>query len=75
MKVHLQLVLLLVAFALGEKQIKLEDIERDNLLSEQRTNGNDHLTADASQHLRPPGIHADSTYEVIYPQTVTNSFH
>ncbi|XP_055315916.1 uncharacterized protein LOC129575826 isoform X2 [Sitodiplosis mosellana] len=38
MNIQLKYVLLLVTFAMAEKQIKLEDIERDNLLSERRVN-------------------------------------
>lgn len=50
---QLKYVLLLVAFVVAEKQIKLEDIERDNLLSERQVNvkPND---VDETQNLQPP---------------------
>lgn len=35
---YVLLLLLFVTFAMAEKQIQLEDIERDNLLSERRVN-------------------------------------
>lgn len=38
MNVQMKYVLLLITFAVADKQIKLEDIERDNLLSERRVN-------------------------------------
>lgn len=56
--------LTVLAVVIGEKQIKLEDIERDNLLSERQTNGGprgDPIESDQGQHLRPPG----PAYEVI----------
>lgn len=63
MKIQFQYILLLVACAFAEKQIKLEDIERDNLLNEQKINRKESLHEDQSQHLRPPGILASSSYE------------
>lgn len=41
MKIQTKYVLLLVTLAVADKQIKLEDIERDNLLSERRVNRDD----------------------------------
>lgn len=38
MDIRTKYVLLLVTFAVADKQVKLEDIERDNLLSERRVN-------------------------------------
>lgn len=51
----------MVAFALAEKQIDLEDIERDTLISEQRNNEKESLKTDQTQHLRPPSIIAGSS--------------
>lgn len=48
---QLKYVLLLVAFAVAEKQVKLEDIERDNLLSERHVNVS---PDDQTQNLHPP---------------------
>ena len=64
MKIQLKCVLLLVTFAVAEKQIKLEDIERDNLLSERRVN-RDHefVNIGQSQRLNAP-IHVGPQYEV-----------
>lgn len=64
MKIQLKCVLLLVTFALADKQIKLEDIERDNLLSERRVN-RDHeiVNIGQSQRLNAP-IHVGPQYEV-----------
>lgn len=63
------LVLLTVlAVITAEKQIKLEDIERDNLLSERNSNGGprgDSIESDQGQHLRQPG----PAYEVIKRKT------
>lgn len=53
--------LLMVAFALAEKQIDLEDIERDTLISEQRNTEKESLKTDQTQHLRPPSIIAGSS--------------
>lgn len=52
---RLTYILLLAAFAIAEKQIKLEDIERDNLLSERRVNRDeDTVKSEESQHLLAP---------------------
>lgn len=51
---QLKYVLLLVAFAVAEKQIKLEDIERDNLLSERQVNVKSDYLDDQTQNLQPP---------------------
>lgn len=66
MRIEIKYVLLLATFALAEKQINLEDIEHDTLISEQRHSGTETLKADQSQHLRPPSINAGSSYEVSY---------
>lgn len=47
---QLKYVFLLVAIAVAEKQVKLEDIERDNLLSERHVNVN---PDDQTQNLQP----------------------
>lgn len=52
---QLKYVLLLIAFAIADEQIKLEDIERDNLLSERSVNRDERLSAP---------IHAGPQYEV-----------
>lgn len=46
------------------RKIKLEDIERDNLISERRAQGKETLIGQHTQHLRPPAIHAQSAYQV-----------
>lgn len=46
------------------QKINLEDIERDNLISERRTQGKEVLEGQHTQHLRPPSIHASTNYEV-----------
>lgn len=38
----------------ADKQIKLEDIERDNLLNERRAIGQEALKTGQTQHLRAP---------------------
>lgn len=64
MNIKLKYVLLLVAFAVADKQIKLEDIERDNLLSERRVNRDDEtVKIGQSQHLTAP-IHVGPSYQV-----------
>lgn len=64
MNVRIKYVLLLVTFAVAEKQIKLEDIERDNLLSERRVNRDEEtVKIGQSQHLTAP-IHVGPSYEV-----------
>lgn len=64
MIIEIKYIFLLVAFALAEKQIDLDDIERDTLISEQRNNAKESLNTDQSQHIRPPSINAGSSYEV-----------
>lgn len=59
--------LAVLAVASAEKQIKLEDIERDNLISERQTNGGprgDPVETEQSQDLRPPSIQTGASYEV-----------
>lgn len=51
---QIKYVLLLVAFAVAEKQIKLEDIERDNLLSERQVSVKPDDVDDQAQNLQPP---------------------
>lgn len=54
-----------MTFAVAEKQIKLEDIERDNLLSERRVNRDEEaIKNDQSQHLGAP-IHVRPQYQVM----------
>lgn len=66
MKIHLKYVLLLVTFAVADKQIKLEDIERDNLISERRVNRDEEIVKiGQSQHLNAP-INVQPQYEVIW---------
>lgn len=48
------IILLIALCATADKQIKLEDIERDNLLSERRVIGQDVLKTGQTQHLRAP---------------------
>lgn len=65
MKIHLKYVLLLVTFAVADKQIKLEDIERDNLISERRVNRDEEVVKiGQNQHLNAP-INVQPQYEVI----------
>lgn len=66
MHFHWKCVLLLATFAVAEKQIKLEDIERDNLLSERRVNreNDETIQIGQSQHLSAP-IRVGPQYEVI----------
>lgn len=55
MYVHIKCLLLLITFTVAERQIKLEDIERDNLISERRANNNeDTIKIGQTQHLRAP---------------------
>lgn len=57
--------LLLVTFAVADKQIKLEDIERDNLISERRVNRDEEVVKiGQTQHLNAP-INVQPQYEVI----------
>lgn len=57
--------LLLVTFAVADKQIKLEDIERDNLISERRVNRDEEVVKiGQNQHLNAP-INVQPQYEVI----------
>lgn len=62
---NIQWLLLLVTFAMAEKQIKLEDIERDNLISERRANREQEqlATGQTQQHLRTP---SGASYEVAF---------
>lgn len=56
-----------VAVCLDESKpkINLEDIERDNLISEQRSQNTDIFESQQTQHLRPPSIQAThSSYDV-----------
>lgn len=67
MLVNIKYLVLLMAVVTAEKQIDLEDIERDTLLSEQRSNNpKESLETDQTQHLRPPINVAPSSspYEV-----------
>lgn len=58
-------ILLFATFAIAEKQIKLEDIERDNLLSERRVNRDEEtVKSGESQHLLAP-IYVGPTNEVL----------
>lgn len=54
MFVSLSYLILLIAVVVADKQIKLEDIERDNLVSERRTNKQDALKIEQPQHSRTP---------------------
>ncbi|XP_055694890.1 arginine-glutamic acid dipeptide repeats protein-like [Lutzomyia longipalpis] len=48
------------------EKIQLEDIERDNLISEQRTKAaNDGLEVQQTQHLRPPGIQPPNSFHSV----------
>lgn len=62
MQFQTKYLLLFVTFVVAEKQLKLEDIERDNLLSERRVN-RDEETVKIGQHLTAP-IHVQPQYEV-----------
>lgn len=61
MFVHLSYLILLIAVVVAEKQIKLEDIERDNLLSERYSNKQEVLKIEQPQHWRAPDL---QSYEV-----------
>lgn len=64
MNIRTKYVLLLVTFAVADKQIKLEDIERDNLLSERRVNREDEtVKIGHTQYLTGP-IHVGPSGEV-----------
>lgn len=64
MNIQLKYVLLLVTFAVADKQIKLEDIERDTLLSERRVNRDQEIVnIGQSQRLSAP-IHVGPQYVV-----------
>lgn len=65
MIIEIKYLFLLIAFTFAEKQIDLEDIERDTLISEQRSNAKESLTTDQTQHIRPPVINVQQ-YEVNY---------
>lgn len=54
MFVSLSHIILIIAVVVAEQQIKLEDIERDNLLSERRSNKQGNLKIDQPQHSRTP---------------------
>ncbi|GAB0089735.1 hypothetical protein DMENIID0001_043350 [Sergentomyia squamirostris] len=60
-------VLLVVALTHGAtEKIQLEDIERDNLISEQRAKvASEGLEAQQTQHLRPPGIQAPNSFHQV----------
>lgn len=47
------------------EKIQLEDIERDNLISEQRQKANEGLEAQQTQHLRPPGIQPPNSFHSV----------
>lgn len=65
MNIQTKYVLLLVTFAVADKQIKLEDIERDNLLSERRVNRDEEtVKIGQSQYLNAP-IHVGPSSEVV----------
>lgn len=65
MNIQLKYVLLLVTFAVADKQIKLEDIERDNLISERRVNRDEEIVKiGQNQQLNAP-INVEPQYEVI----------
>lgn len=52
---YIKYMLLLATFVIAEKQIKLEDIERDNLLSERRVNRDEETVKNGqTQHLSAP---------------------
>lgn len=62
---YIKYILLFATFAAAEKQIKLEDIERDNLLSERRVNRDEEtVKSGESQHLLAP-IYVGPTNEVL----------
>lgn len=60
--------MLLIAHAIfaedTNQKINLEDIERDNLISERRSQTKEVLEGQHTQHLRPPNIQASNSYEV-----------
>lgn len=58
----------------ASKKINLEDIERDNLISERRSQGNEVLEGQHTQHLRPPSIHASTNYEVKHFYELSSTF-
>lgn len=64
MYIRLKCFILMVAVAAADKQIKLEDIERDNLISERRATQQEALSIEQTQHLRTPGSHGVPPYEV-----------
>lgn len=64
MNIQLKYIFLFIAFTVAEKQIKLEDIERDNLLSERRVNRDQEIVnIGQSQRLSAP-IHVGPQYVV-----------
>lgn len=70
MSISPKYLLLFVAIVAAERQIKLEDIERDNILNEQRTNIDKEIKSDEpTQHFQPPppplaSQSSSSSYEV-----------
>lgn len=64
MNIQTKYLLLLVTIVVAEKQIKLEDIERDNLLSERRVNRDEEtVKIGQTQYLTAP-IHVGPSAEV-----------
>lgn len=62
---YIKYMLLFATLAIADKQIKLEDIERDNLLSERRVNRDEETVKNGeSQHLLAP-IYVGPTNEVL----------
>lgn len=61
MFVSLSHLILIIAVVVADKQIKLDDIERDNLLSERRANKQERLKIEQPQHSRTPD---SQSYEV-----------
>lgn len=53
--------ILLIAVVVAEKQIQLEDIERDNLLSERSVNNQEVLKVEQPQRSKAPDL---QSYEV-----------
>lgn len=70
MFVSLSYLMLLIAVVVAEKQIKLDDIERDNLLSEKRANKEEVFKIEQPQHSRTPD---SQSYEVYIISLIT--FH
>lgn len=57
-------ILLFANLILADQQVKLEDIERDNLANERDAQSKDVLIAQQTQHLRPPSIHAPNQFSI-----------